>query len=112
MTTPPEDPVITIAALAKYVQADAALDKDYLEMCIEEADALVQHMITGATVPEGIVRRAVMEAASDLFMRKNTRTGVPQFDTEYGVPAPFPVLRDPKNSAIVILRPWLTPAIG
>lgn len=107
------EPVLTVKALAGYVNADAELDAEFLGMCIEEADALVQKMITDARdVPGHIVRRATLEAAADLFMRKNTRTGVPQFDSDYGVPEPFPVLRDPKNSAVVVLRPWLSPPIG
>lgn len=108
-----DTPKITVKGLAGYVNADEHLDQEFLKQCIEESDALVQRMITGTkNVPAHIVSRAILEAAADLFMRKNTRTGVPQFDSDYGVPEPFPVLRDPKSSALVILRPWLTPPIG
>lgn len=101
-----------LASFAKYVDGDATQDADYLTQCWNEATELVTVMLGSAAAPDPIRNRAILEAGADLWFRKNTRTGVPQFDSELGTPEPFPVLRDPRTSARVILQPWLTPAIG
>lgn len=101
-----------LTAFATYVDADPAQDHAYLTQCWEEATELVTNMLNGQTAPDSIRTRAILEAGADLFFRKNTRKGVQQFDTELGMPEPFPVLRDPRTSARVILQPWLSPAIG
>lgn len=104
---------VTVPRFAQYVNADASLDAVELEECLSAAVELVDRLLTGATAPpESVKDRAVLESAADLYARKNARTGVPSFESELGVPEPYPVLRDPKASARVILQQWLTPAIG
>lgn len=99
-----------IERLTRYVTPGArtVVDSDaaYIGECVDEALALVGRVIgTVTTVPGEIHDRAVIEAGSELYHRRQAPNGISQFATPEG--APMRVARDPMNAARAILSPFL-----
>lgn len=102
----------SITQLATETGANAVQDATRLQEQLTAAQHIVAQLVGVSDVPHEILDRATLEAAADLWRRNKSRTGVPAFDNFEGTPEPVPSLRDPRTSAYVILRPWLTPGIG
>lgn len=96
--------------LRAYVTPEArhvAVDEQYVEACASEALALVSQLIGGhvALVPPAIRTRAIIEAGSELFHKRQAPNGISQYADAAGTP--MRVARDPMNVARVILQPFL-----
>lgn len=96
--------------LRAYVTPEArhvAIDDAYVTACASEALALVRQLVGSsvATVPAEIRQRAVIEAGSELFHKRQAPNGISQFADAAGTP--MRVARDPMNVARVILQPFL-----
>lgn len=102
LETPPE---VDGAALLAYVGADER-DATYAGECVETAIALVDKHIGTADVPPAIRRRAILEAGSELFHRKNAPNGISQFATPDGM-SPVRVARDPMLSVYPLLAEFV-----
>jgi hypothetical protein len=90
----------------------ASLSNDtFLETCLAEATALVGRFVGDVTVPEVVKDRAVLEAASELFHRRQAPSGIAQFATVDGS-SPIRVARDPMVAAYPILTPYVGTGIG
>lgn len=81
-------------------QSDAA----YAGTCVAVAEALVAQYVGDAEIPEAILDRAVLEAGSKLFHRRQEPNGSAQFATPEGA-APIRGPLDP----MVVVRPLLAP---
>lgn len=101
---------VTVEQARQYVGA-AASDDGFLETCISEATALVARFVGSATVPDEIEGRAVLEACSELFHRRQAPSGIAQFATVDGV-SPVRVARDPMVAAYPILTPYVGTGIA
>ncbi|QJD50731.1 head-tail connector protein [Microbacterium phage Nobel] len=95
--------------LRAYVTPEArhvAVDDAFVERCASEALALVGQLIgTTLTVPAEIRTRAIIEAGSELFHKRQAPNGISQFADATGTP--LRVAKDPMNVARVILQPFL-----
>ena len=95
--------------LRAYVTPEArhvAVDEKYVTACASEALALVGQLIgTTTTVPAEIRTRAIIEAGSELFHKRQAPNGISQFADATGTP--LRVAKDPMNVARVILQPFL-----
>lgn len=95
--------------LRAYVTPEArhvAIDDDFVRDCAAQALALVVMLIGDAeTVPAEIRERAIIEAGSELFHKRQAPNGISQFADAAGTP--LRVARDPMNVARVILQPFL-----
>ena len=87
----------------EYVNSEARDDE--LAHALEEAIVLVMHYIGGVEVPDTIRDRAILEAGSELYHRRNAPSGISQFATPDG--APVRVARDPLVGVYPILRPYI-----
>ena len=58
------------------------------------------------TIPEAVLRRAILEVGSELFHRRQAPNGFPQFATPDGGQAQR-IARDPMVAARPILAPFL-----
>ncbi|MFL0202126.1 hypothetical protein ACHFI2_16305, partial [Exiguobacterium acetylicum] len=67
--------------------------------------ALVAQLAGPHTVPAEIRDRAVIEAGSELFHKRQAPNGISQYADASGTP--LRVARDPMNVARVILAPFL-----
>lgn len=85
--------------------------EDYVKECAAEAIELVGKHVGTATVPPVILARAVMECGSDLYYRKQARSGVATFDSE-GALETVRIGLDPMRAARVTLAPFLPPVIA
>lgn len=99
-----------ITRLQAYVTGDARTaiipDAPYLGECVDEATALVGQAIGAVTtVPGEIRQRAIIEAASELFHRKQAPSGISQYAGPDG--SALRMARDPMNGARAILAPFL-----
>lgn len=96
-------------ALSAYVTPDArhvVVDTEYVTACASEARSLVSQLVgTTEGVPADIRRRAIIEAGSELFHKRQAPNGISQFADAAGTP--MRVARDPMNVARVILQPFL-----
>lgn len=99
-----------IDRLTRYVTPGARTvvesDAEFTGQCVDEAVALVGQVVGDATVPDEIRTRAVIEAGSELYHRRQAPNGISQFATPEG--APMRVARDPMNAARAILAPFLS----
>ncbi|QKY80419.1 head-tail connector protein [Microbacterium phage PoRanda] len=94
--------------LRAYVTPEArhvAVDDAFVQRCASEALALVGQLIGSATVPAEIRTRAIIEAGSELFHKRQAPNGISQFADAAGTP--LRVAKDPMNVARVILQPFL-----
>jgi hypothetical protein len=83
-----------------------AVDDVYVRSCAAEARQLVGQLIgTTTTVPAEIRDRAIIEAGSELFHKRQAPNGISQFADAAGTP--MRVAKDPMNVARVILQPFL-----
>lgn len=104
-TTPAELDTLT-AKVADYVKAPS--DAAYVRDCTAEALALVdQHIGRTTTVPGPIRTRAVVEAAAELFWRKQARAGVVEFGGQENGTELVHVATDPLRAVRPLLRPYL-----
>lgn len=97
-----------IGKLTKYVTPGAHsvnTDTEFIGECVDEAMALVGIAIAAHEVPEEIRNRAVIEAGSELFHRRQSPQGISQFAAPDG--GALRVARDPMNVARTILAPFL-----
>lgn len=90
--------------LRAYVNGSAT-DDGFISACLEQAEALVTQAVGGATVPEQIGHRAVLEVGSELYHRRQAPSGISQFATADGTP--MRVARDPMVAARALLAPYL-----
>lgn len=99
--------------LSQHVGAPRAgvAGENYITDCVAEGIELVKQIIGAREVPEKIVERAVVEAAADLFWRKQARSGVATFEAD-GALETVRVGLDPTRAARAVLAPWLGPAIA
>lgn len=97
--------MVTVEQARQYVGAPAS-DDTFLGSCLSEATALVARFIGTATVPVEVEDRAVLEACSELFHRRQAPSGIAQFATVEGV-SPVRVARDPMVAAYPILTPYV-----
>lgn len=102
LETPPD---VDGAALLKHV-GGTDRDGDYAQECVDEATALVDKHIGSADVPAALRRRAILEAGSELFHRKNAPNGIAQFATPDGM-SPVRVARDPMLSVYPLLAQFV-----
>ena len=95
--------------LRAYVTPEARLvvvDEGFVTDCAAEAIALVGQLIgTVTTVPAEIRQRAIIEAGSELFNKRQAPNGISQYADAAGTP--MRVAKDPMNVARVILQPFL-----
>lgn len=96
--------------LRAYVTPDARhvnIDEEYVTACTAEALALVAQIAGSyaAQLPAAIIDRAVIEAGSELFHKRQAPAGISQFADAAGTP--MRVARDPMNVARVIVAPFL-----
>lgn len=95
--------------LAEYVSPEVAnsprLPADFLAECLNEAFQLVERHVGANVVPEDVRSRAILEAASELFHRRQAPNGVSQFAAPDG--GAIRIARDPMNAARAILAPFL-----
>lgn len=95
--------------LRTYVTPEArhvAVDDTFVRGCAAESRQLVGQLIgTAGTVPAEIRQRAIIEAGSELFHKRQAPNGISQFADAAGTP--LRVARDPMNVARVILQPFL-----
>ena len=96
---------MTFEDLAVYVGADDS-DATYVTQCFEEATDLVEALIGDAVVPASAKNRAILEAGSELFHRRNAPNGLAQYQGFDGV-APVRIARDPLVGVYPILSRWL-----
>lgn len=101
---------VTVDQARQYVGA-AASDDTFLGSCIAQAAALVARFIGTATVPHEVEDRAVLEACSELFYRRQAPSGIAQFAAVDGT-SPIRVARDPMVAAYPILTPYVGTGIG
>lgn len=80
-------------------------DADYIGECVAEALALVAQACGANVVPAEIHDRAVIEAGSELFHRRQSPSGISQFAAPDG--SAMRIARDPMNAARTILAPFL-----
>jgi hypothetical protein len=92
------------ADLQDFVGAGAA-DEAQLTIALATAEALVSARVGSAVVPQVILDRAILGAASELYNQKDAPNGIAQFNTFDA--APIRVARDPMVAAYPILRPFL-----
>lgn len=108
------DPRSLAVRLAEYVApgaTSAQLPAEYLAECLAEAEAMVARAIGAAVdVPVEISERATIEAASELFHRRQAPNGVSQFAAPDG--GAIRIARDPMNAARAILAPYLPMGIA
>jgi hypothetical protein len=95
--------------LRAYVTPEArhvAVDEAYVRACAAESRQLVGQLIGDVTtVPDEIRERAIIEAGSELFHKRQAPNGISQFADAAGTP--LRVAKDPMNVARVILQPFL-----
>lgn len=89
-----------VASHAKTSTTDA-----YVRECTEQGIELVDQYIGGATVPQAMYERAIIETAADLFWRRNAQSGIAQFQSGEGLEL-MRIGADPLHAARIILRPW------
>jgi len=97
-----------VAQLRDYVTPEArhiAIDDVYVTACASEARALVDQLIATNDVPAEIRTRAIIEAGSELFHKRQAPNGISQYADAAGTP--MRIARDPLNVARVILQPFL-----
>lgn len=94
-----------VAALRRYVGADATKNTDLAEVWAE-AQALVVKEVGAALVPGPVMVRAIKECASELWHRRSAPGGVMQQFTDLDA-APVRMARDPMLGARPLLAPWL-----
>lgn len=109
MTESQGTPRDLIERLTKYVAPGAhsvvIVDAGFVSECVEEALALVGQVVGEHTVPATIRDRAVIEAGSELFHRRQSPNGISQFAAPDG--GALRIARDPMNVARTILAPFL-----
>lgn len=96
------------AQLREYVTPEArhiAIDDAFVAACASEARALVDQLVSSNAVPAEIRTRAIIEAGSELFHKRQAPNGISQFADAAGTP--MRIARDPLNVARVILQPFL-----
>ncbi len=95
--------------LRAYVTPEArhvVIDDTFVADCARQALALVGIVIgTTEGVDPDARERAIIEAGSELFHKRQAPSGISQFADAAGTP--MRVARDPMNVARVILQPWL-----
>ena len=96
--------MVTAEELRVYVGGSAS-DIDYLQDCVDQAQALVDAYVATTTVPEEILDNAVLQTGSELFNRRNAPSGVAQFSAFDG--QPVRVSNDPMRSTYAILNRWV-----
>lgn len=97
-----------IARLSAFVAPGATLahvDATFVGQCVDEARALVGQLVGKHEPPTEILDRATIEAASELYHRRQAPNGISQFATPDG--SPIRIARDPMNTARAILTPFL-----
>lgn len=106
--TPDELTQLT-ARLREYVTPEArhvAIDDAFVTACATEALALVDRIIGDTLdVPADIRTRAIVEAGSELFHKRQAPNGISQYADPSGTP--MRIARDPMNVARVILQPFI-----
>lgn len=95
----------TAADLREYVGASTH-DDAFIKSCVETAEALVTAYVGNTEIPAAILNRAVLEAGSELFHRRQAPNGIAQFANADGTPG-IRVARDPMVAARPILAPFL-----
>lgn len=109
MTTDPGAELTQLATqLREYVTPEArhvAVDDAFVSACASEARALVDQLIGTSTLPAEIRIRAIIEAGSELFHKRQAPNGISQYADPAGTP--MRIARDPLNVARVILQPFL-----
>lgn len=98
-------------ALQAYVRADAR-DLSFVAECATTARELVAGRVGTATVPESVLRTAVLEVGSNLYQRRVSRVGTPSFGDPEVMGNPHRPALDPMTPAWPILRPYLDPGIA
>lgn len=94
----------SVAALRAYVSAGESHD-DFLAECLDEATSMVDVFVGEAEVPAVIADRAYLEAAAELYHRRQAPHGQLQFATPDSQPVRIP--RDPLTSVYPLLRRWV-----
>lgn len=97
-----------ISRLLAYVTPGAhnvVVDDEFVGECVDGALALVGKMIGTHAVPASIRSRAVIEAGSEMFHRRQSPNGISQFAAPDG--GALRIARDPMNAARAILAPFL-----
>ena len=94
--------------LRNYVTPEArhvSIDDAFVTSCAAQALALVAKIVGTDEVPKEISDRAVIEAGSELFHKRQAPNGISQYADAAGTP--MRIARDPMNVARVILQPYL-----
>ena len=98
--------MITIAMLSSYVKASET-DKEFVSSCLDAAEAMITEYIGTGTVPEQVRDQAVLQVASNIFLRRSGRRDITGFTTpDAAVLTQRPAL-DPLTPARPLLRPYL-----
>lgn len=93
------------AKLLAYVGGSQA-DAEFAATCWATAVALVNDLIAAANVPDEIRDRCHLEAASELFHRRQAPNGISQFATPEGA-APVRIARDPLTGVYPLIARYL-----
>lgn len=101
----------TLQDLATYVQAGET-NTEFVSSCLAEATELVDTAIQGATVPESVYKRAVLEVGADLYYRRENRSGIAVFGTADGGTIPLRTNRDPLAAARPLLQQYVLGGIA
>lgn len=107
MTLLPADLPARLAAYAGDVPVD-----DYLRSCVDEARTLVGSQIGGATIPDEVHARAVLEVAAELYHRRSAPNGIKSFADGLDGASAIRVARDALVAARPLLAPYLPLAIS
>jgi len=101
---------VTVEELRAYTGA-ASADDDFLAQCLATSADLVTRYVGTVEVPDSVLDRSVLEAASELFHRRQAPNGISQFATVDGTSA-MRVARDPMVAAYPILSPFMAGGIA
>lgn len=103
--------MVTVEQIRSYVGASAN-DDPYIADILQQSSALVYRHVGSSitTIDSGILDRAILECASELFHRRQAPNGIAQFGTPDG--SVVRVARDPMVGAYPILAPFIRGGIG
>lgn len=111
MTEPQQPaPAITGPEVGAWVNHPGATPAD-LTLVAEVAEAHLDQLLAGRTVPPAVRRLAALDIAADLWDQRTAPNGVRMFTDGLDGTAPVRVRADATARARAILAPWLPPTI-
>lgn len=98
-------------ALKAYIGVEGSQDDSFITDCFIDAQLLISDVIADAfrPVPEGILKRMVLEVGQELYNRKNAPSGSSMFASYDGGAQPVRAPRDPLNMIRPMLAMYVVP---